>query len=180
MISLGRASFAERPSAPFAPHERDSLLGQGVSASPPRLGGGHFATRNRYHNASSLPTRHPLIQTEVLRAVSSQNGSLGEPGGYVRAHLPIAASDSPTFDSPISTWSLILSGSRTASPAVLLGAMIDRPPLCMDVPLLQPPPDRAPRLRAPSDERVAFRPPIPVAPALPASAAHYSRRHFRR
>ena len=99
LFAWGHASYADwdayAPYTRLSPYERDALLDQDLVAWMPQLGGDMFAIRNRFHFAPSLRIKHRLVATEVLRAVSSQRGTLGAVAEHVRAQSTLALPPAP-------------------------------------------------------------------------------------
>ena len=83
------------PYTRFHPAERAALLDQDLTAWPPRLGGGNFVIRNRFHFVPGLRIDQPLVPTEVLRAVSSKHGTLDAVAEHVRGLNQLALPASP-------------------------------------------------------------------------------------
>ena len=97
LLAWDHASYTEwgayAPHTRFSAYEREALLDQDLIAWLPQLGGGKFVIRNRFHFVPSLRIDQPLVPTEVLRAVSSQHGTLGAVADHVRARPQLALTD---------------------------------------------------------------------------------------
>ena len=111
LLAWDHASYSEwdayAPHTRFSPLEREALLDQDLIAWLPQLGGDKFVIRNRFHFVPSLRIDQPLVPTEVLRAVSSQHGTLGAVADHVRARPQLAlpappiAPDAEAYHAPM-------------------------------------------------------------------------------
>ena len=84
------------PYTRFHPAEREALLDQDLTAWLPQLGGDNFVIRNRFHFVPGLRIDQPLVPTEVLRAVSSQRGTLDAVAGHARGLNQLSLPASPS------------------------------------------------------------------------------------
>ena len=60
----------------LSPYE-GALLGWGMVANLPHSAGRNFGAKRRYRCISCLMINRPIVSTEVVRAVSTQNGAPG-------------------------------------------------------------------------------------------------------